>query len=271
MRAPKRPSFPWYPGDHRRDTNVQGCSYAARGLWGEMMNLMHDGEPYGHLTTGGKGMTDAQLASMTGGQLPLVRKLLKELAEAKVYTRTATGVIYCRRMVKDEATRRQKKANGKLGGNPRLLNHEDNQQDIHPLNQPDNHPPAVAVAVAVASPSTHPAIDEFLNSLPEGQNEQRWRAIVEDWQSGLGVEGGKPATPDDVAVGLTEYMLQDNRDFSAVHVRSYVERARRNRLKSADRGNGVAPSIPRTNGKRKGPPEYDYSKTTDRPEDIKWQ
>jgi hypothetical protein len=106
-----------------------------------------------------------------------------------------------------------------------------------------------------AVPSTHPAIDQFMESLPEGQNEQRWRAIVEDWQGGLGVEGGKPATAEDVAVGLSEYMLQDDRDFSAVHVRSYVERARRNRLKAAERGTGVFPG----NGSRPSVAEQGYA------------
>lgn len=121
-----------------------------------------------------------------------------------------------------------------------------------------------------AVPSIHPAIDRFMDGLPEGQNEVRWRAIVEDWQGGLGVEGGKPATLNDVEVGLTEYMLEDGRDFSPVHVRSYVERARRNRLKAIERGIVPLPIRP-SNGKRNGRPEYDYSNPTNSIEDVKWQ
>ena len=61
-----RPSYQFYPGDWRRDTALQACSIAARGLWIEMMNVMHDGEPYGHLTAGGVPISDQELARMVG-------------------------------------------------------------------------------------------------------------------------------------------------------------------------------------------------------------
>lgn len=129
---------------------------------------------------------------------------------------------------------------------------------------------ALVETEAEAVPSTHPAIDRFIEGLPEGQNEQRWRAIVEDWQGGLGLGGGKPASPEDVAVGLTEYMLEDGRDFSPIHVRSFVERARRARLKAVESGNHVPLAVRSINGKRGGPKEYDYSKPTDKPGEHKW-
>ena len=49
---PKRPALQWYPGDHRRDTALQACPYLARAIWRDMIDLMHDGTPYGHLTAG---------------------------------------------------------------------------------------------------------------------------------------------------------------------------------------------------------------------------
>lgn len=88
-------------------------------------------------------------------------------------------------------------------------------------------------------PSTHPpAVAAFLAVLPDNQNPLTWPAIIQGWQQGLGFEGGKAASADDVATGLTEYLAGAKRDFSVIHVRSFVERARRNRLKSAERGNG---------------------------------
>jgi hypothetical protein len=65
----KRPSFQWYPGDFRRDTAVQACCFGARSLWREMMDLMHDGEPYGHLTAGGVAIQPENLARIVGEPL----------------------------------------------------------------------------------------------------------------------------------------------------------------------------------------------------------
>lgn len=109
---PKSPAYQWYPGDARRDTALQSCSFYARALWREMMDLMHDGEPYGHLTAGGVPITPAQLARIVGMPLPKIKTWMGELEERKVFSRTDSGVIYSRRMVRDEATRAARAAGG---------------------------------------------------------------------------------------------------------------------------------------------------------------
>lgn len=90
------------------------------------------------------------------------------------------------------------------------------------------HLPAIAVAA-------------FISELPANQNALHWHSIIAGWMQGLGFEGGKCATDEDIATGLTEYLATAKRDFAVIHVRSFVERARRNRLKSAAR--------PASNGK----------------------
>lgn len=45
----KRPAFQFYPGDWLRSTDLRSCSVGARGLWIDMICLMHEGTPYGHL------------------------------------------------------------------------------------------------------------------------------------------------------------------------------------------------------------------------------
>lgn len=144
----KQPAYQWYPGDARRDTALQSCRLVVRGLWREMLDLMHDGEPYGHLTAGGESIAEAQLARMVGESLPNVRRWLAELERKGVFSRTEAGIIYSRRMVKDEHIRQVRKASGSKGGNPALL---DNQPDNHPPKQTDKQKPTPAVAVAVAS------------------------------------------------------------------------------------------------------------------------
>ena len=44
-----RPSFQFYPDDWRNNSKLRRCSWAARGVWAEVICLMHDGEIYGVL------------------------------------------------------------------------------------------------------------------------------------------------------------------------------------------------------------------------------
>lgn len=45
----KRPSFQFYPGDWRSNANLRRCTHAERGIWMDLLCLMHDGEQYGVL------------------------------------------------------------------------------------------------------------------------------------------------------------------------------------------------------------------------------
>lgn len=150
----KRPAYQWYPGDFRRDAALQACSFESRGLWREMLDLMHDGDPYGHLSAGGLAITPDQLARMVGVSLPKTKRWLAELEARKVFSRTAAGIIYSRRMVKDEELRALRQEVGKLGGNPKLklhaagsdlVNQRVNREVKAKVNQ------SVADAVAVGS------------------------------------------------------------------------------------------------------------------------
>lgn len=116
----KRPAFQFYPADHRKDPSVQVCSLAARGLWLEMLCIMHEAEPYGHLCVNGRAISPDQLARMVGGYPDEVGALLAELEEAGVYSISEAGVIYSRRMVKDEHIRNVRAVAGSKGGATRV-------------------------------------------------------------------------------------------------------------------------------------------------------
>lgn len=118
----KRPAFQFYPADWRKDSALQSCSIAARGLWIEMTCIMHECEPYGHLAVNGKALDAAQLCRLVGEPAAAVKKLMAELEDAGVFSRTDAGCIFSRRMVKDEQLRNIRAKAGKMGGNPNLLN-----------------------------------------------------------------------------------------------------------------------------------------------------
>ena len=110
----KRPSFQFYPADWRKDPELRVCSIAARGLWIDMMCIMREAEPYGHLVVGGEPVTMEQLARLIGESVATVRRLLDELQRHQVFSDTDSGIIYSRRMVKDEALREKRGSYGRL-------------------------------------------------------------------------------------------------------------------------------------------------------------
>lgn len=121
-----QPWMKFYPQDWRADEKLRMCSLAARGLWMEMLALMHRSERYGHLLVNGNVPTDTQLAVLAGAPADHVSRHIEELESAGVFSRSATGVIYSRRMTEDARKVRTAQKNGKLGGNPKLCNYDDN-------------------------------------------------------------------------------------------------------------------------------------------------
>lgn len=146
----KRPSFQFYPADWRRDAALQSCSVAARGLWIELMCVMHDCEPYGVLAVNGRAMSAAQVARLVGEQEKIIVRLLAELEDAGVFSRDDEGRLFSRRMVKDEEVREARAAgghagaehghkggeHGKKGGRPRKSEAGSSTEEKTPLKTP---------------------------------------------------------------------------------------------------------------------------------------
>ena len=122
MPPKKLPAFQFYPGDWMKDPAVRCLSLAARGLWFDMLCLMHESPRRGYLQhPSGKRVEAVQLARMVGGEIAEVAALLDEIADAGASSETAQNVVYCRRMVRDERKRQKcSEAGKKGGGNPAL-------------------------------------------------------------------------------------------------------------------------------------------------------
>ncbi len=177
----KRPSFQFYPADWRKDMGLQSCSVAARGLWMDMLCIAHECEPYGHLTVNGKAMTVAQIGRHTGLTPKACKELLDELEQAGVSSRTEEGVIFSRRMVRDEVAREQRAElgrqhgargaafgamggeHGKKGGRPRAEN---------PGSEPPQKPPQ--------KPPQNPLPSSSSSSSPSGERARGTR-LPRDW------------------------------------------------------------------------------------------
>jgi hypothetical protein len=99
------PWMPFYPSDWESDS-VAGCTLAAQGLWLRMICVMHASRSYGCLEAEGRPIPDELLFRRCGCvSVEEYRGLLAELFAAGVPSRRPDGVIYSRRMVRDQQVR----------------------------------------------------------------------------------------------------------------------------------------------------------------------
>lgn len=165
--AKKRPAFQFYPGDWRKDVELRACSLGARGLWIDLMCVMHECEPYGHLALNGSPMTPAKIAGQIGVTPQQVKKLLDELIENGVARKTDAGTIYSKRMVEDERIRNARAAGGKAGSEHGHKGAEHGSKGGRPLSQKggletplpiDLKPPPSSSSSSSSSPSGEQAL-----------------------------------------------------------------------------------------------------------------
>lgn len=128
----KLPAIQFYPGDWRKDVGVQSLNYHDRGVWFEMLLLMHDSEVRGKLMLGGKAMTDEILASVLRVRTEVLTVTIKTLIERGVTERDKrTGALVNRRMIRDEELRAENR--GKVAGWRKAKKLKNNcNQDVPP-------------------------------------------------------------------------------------------------------------------------------------------
>lgn len=166
----KRPSFQFYPSDWLRDTALRSCSTGARGLWMDMICFMHEGSPYGHLKVGDKVILPSNLARMVGDSAEVVADWLLELSQAGVYETTDEGVIYSKRMIRDENLRQIRAAGGSKGGNPALM-------DKGKVNLEDKQKPTPSSTSSSSSPSKKEKVADAL-VFPDWMPLETWEAFL---------------------------------------------------------------------------------------------
>lgn len=170
------PFVKFFPADWLADERLRLCSLAARGLWVDMLCLMHRNQQRrGYLDApDGSPLLVEQLARAVGSDSDTVAGLVAELGAAGVFSRDSAGVIYSRRMVSDEQRWARCVAAGKKGGNP-ALNHRDKGGDIpsdvqipdkkeYPPNPPSGG--SARVKLKKTNPEAHPLFARFWSAYP---------------------------------------------------------------------------------------------------------
>ena len=132
----KRPSFQFYPADWRNNANLRRCSWAARGVWIEIMGLLHDSDHYGVLR-----WTLKEIAQALGCPVAIVKELAckdvlkgcdsgdcdtliyvprsgrKDGQPVTLIDAQPGPIWYSSRMVKDEYIREVRGENSRFDGN----------------------------------------------------------------------------------------------------------------------------------------------------------
>lgn len=214
----RRPSFQFYPADWRNNANLRRCSWEARGVWVEVMGLMHDSDIYGVLHWPLK-----EIAQALGAPVKLVQELAskgvmkgrdKGLAEAFVYTprsgrkdgepvvlvASQDGPIwYSSRMVKDEYLRSVRGEQTRFG---------DDTKD-----QPKVAPKA-PIGATSSDGSTSSSSTTSSSSLRSEEETSRKAVTLKSYLEACRKESRKPIPPDHPIrsyceeAGIGEEMLQ---------------------------------------------------------------
>lgn len=133
----KLPAIQFYPADWRKDPGVQSLSFHDRGVWFEILCLMHESEQRGTLLLNGKPMPQDALGRLLGLSKASLSKTLATLLDLGVMSQDeATGTFYNRRMTRDEKLRQVRQEVGRLGGNPNLVNQKSTKAEIPPKQKP---------------------------------------------------------------------------------------------------------------------------------------
>ena len=104
----KLPAMQFYPGDWRRNPKVQSLTYEERGLWFEMLCLMHFAEPRGKLPI-------EDLPILLGINQTKVKQTLAKLL-AKGVANIEQNYIICRRMLSESKISELRARAGFQGG-----------------------------------------------------------------------------------------------------------------------------------------------------------
>ena len=194
----KQPSFQFYPGDWKRDAGVQSLSFEERGVWFEMMLLMFESAERGKLVFGsGTPMPEDAVARSLGLDRQRYVQILRKLLDYGVASKDEkTGIVFCRRMVRDAELSKKRAECGKLGGNPNLLNQNSSKREAKSnQNGKQNPTPSSSSSISLKKEKNkkeknlEDAAERIWQAYPKKDGKQEGiKAILKRLCEGLGEE-----------------------------------------------------------------------------------
>ena len=115
-----RPWFKLDATDWLGDLKLRDISPAARGVWIDILCLMHQSEERGVLITNGEPWDFNKVVKRVANGSRACRQACRELVAKEVMSVRQDGAFFSKRMVNDEKQMQTDKDNGAKGGNPEL-------------------------------------------------------------------------------------------------------------------------------------------------------
>lgn len=207
---------PWmkfYTVDWMGESKLKLVSRAARSLWIDMLCLMHQAGT-GRLEMAGRPMTEKELASVLGDNPRTTRKLLAELADARVSVVVDGSFVASSRMIEDLEKLEKDRSNGRMGGNPDIKIKEKPKERVNPEVKAKK-PEAIAIAT-----SPKEEADDYLryleahpNSVEGQRGEDAFSALVDSGVDARQIIAAAKGYADHVKGWSTEAKVQQSDNF----------------------------------------------------------
>ncbi len=162
--------------DWRGDPRLRVCSFAARGLWMEMLCVM--AESGGYFLINGVKPSNEQTARLCAGSPEEVAGLLDDLERMNVFSINRDGVIYSRRIVRDQKKRGTAADNGKLAGSVS----PSKQRERRDSTPPNGKSPESRVQI----PDTNLLFPKLENLPRKGRGREYPKAFEDFWAAWMG-------------------------------------------------------------------------------------
>jgi hypothetical protein len=228
-----------------------------------MLLVMAEADKRGYLLVNGRPPEPDEIAVLTSTDKELVGSRLAELERYGVFSRNRDGIIYSRRIVRDEKISKKGREYGKRGGNPTLCNGSGKSEGVKGRDNPQDKPPlklseeitlptltlpnleSESLNTDVVSSSVGPppkadddAVSELLAYVePHGCNPASVRKLVAGWRARI---------PDERLANLVRVALADpNIRHPLQWIGSRVELAAQDMAKAAEPELSVADQIER--------------------------
>ena len=205
----KRPSFQFYPGDWQANSNLKRCSHAEKGIWLDVLCLMHDQPEYGVLRWPLKEIAQAVGCSVAALKSLQAKCIIKgddkQLNEQFIYTPrsgrkdgdpvtlldTQAGPIwYSSRMVKDEYVRTIRGETTRFG---EVLDDAPKPSPIPPFGDGSSSPSSSSISSSLRSEDSAAQVQR------PPSRPKREETTLAKYLNGCKAEGVKPV-PDGHAI-----------------------------------------------------------------------
>lgn len=120
MRKSKKESFAFYPVDWMSDSRLRLCSAGARGLWVDILCLMHLSNERGYLLVDDTVLDEEMLQKRLGYDAKEFNDCFMELRRYNIIKKDEKNRYFSKTMVNSQKISEKRSMSGKLGGNPNL-------------------------------------------------------------------------------------------------------------------------------------------------------